>query len=241
MPPAAINDLSFRYPYQNRSLANDALHRLLRCYQELRKDKYRKRDVIYGATIDAQTELAPNVKLIQLIQDFETRDDQRLLLTILRNLPHPQYNGEDFYIGDEHSAICAFVKNGVTISLDSSSAFSSDRLTGTLAGQACVIRNISNESHIQIHSDFLGRRIYEKSPKHGLKTYFRAGERISAMDLSDDEAQLLLDQAIKIGERLYAKAKGVYYVFPVTLNNIYHGFRHDSLPEHIRQKIDLIF
>ena len=117
-------------------------------------------------------------------------------------------------------------------------------ISGTLDGQPCVIRNIAEGAHIGQYDGLLGRRLYIRSPKHRLEEYKRSGEDVSVMDLADEEAQALLDRAIAIGEgsnRLYGKLDGLYYVFPITSGNTYHGFRHDSLPQHIQRKIDIAF
>lgn len=238
---AAVNDLSFYHCFENRALANHALHVFLKLYQELRQKKYRMISGVYGAEIDVLREIAPNVKLIQILQDFETRDEQRLLLTILNNLNRPDYRGPLFYLAGKSSKICAFASGGILLSLDSDSVFSQKLITGECDGRVCEIKNIASFLHLSDYDAFLGHLRYQRSPKHREREYYRTGESVSPMDLNDEEAQFLLDCAIRIGERFYAKKNNHYYVFPVTTKNLYHGFRDDSLPQHIRYRIDREF
>ena len=238
---AAVNDLPFYRCFPNRALANQALHVFLKLYQELKQKKYRAIQSFYGVEIDVFREIAPGVKLIQILQDFETRDEQRLLLSVLKNLNRPDYPGPLFYLAGEGSQICAFASGDILLSLDSASVFSKKLIAGELDGKECKIKNIASPSHICDYNAFLGHLSYQRSPKHGEREYFRAGETVSPMDLNDEEAQSLLDRAIRIGERFYAKKDTRYYVFPVTEGNLYHGFRHDSLQRHIRDRIDMEF
>ena len=239
----AINDISFRYSFPNRALASDALHRLIELYLEIKKPRYTNVDIIYGETLDTQIEIVAGLKLIQLLNGFETLDEKRLLLTILTKLRRPDYEGSSFYILGQSSRVCASAADGVVISLNSRVEFSGTTISGEIDGQPLIIRNIAETTQLGQYDDFLGRRLYVSSPKHRLEEYRRNGEDVSVMDLDDEEAQALLDRAIAIGEgsRLYGKQEGVYYVFPITSGNTYHGFRHERLPRHIQNKIDLAF
>lgn len=238
---AAINDLPFYHQFETRTLADQALHVFLNLYQELKQKKYRAIERFYGVKIDAHREIAPGVKLIQILQDFKTKDEQRLLLTILNNLDCPNYRGSLFYFLGKESQICAYASGGVLLSLDSAPVFSQKLIVGQLDGQDCEIKNIASFPHIHYYDAFLGHLLYQRSPKHGEREYHRAGETVSPMDLNDEEAQFLLDRAIQIGERFYAKKDSHYYVFPVTVGNLYHGFRNDNLQQHIRDRIDREF
>lgn len=240
----AINDISFRHPFPNRALASDALRRLIEIYLEIKKPRYTKVDLIYGETLDTQTEIVSGLKLIQLLNGFETLDEKRLLLTILTRLRKPDYEGAAFCVLGQYSRVCASAADGIVISLNSRVEFSGTTISGEIDGKPHVIRNIAEYAHIGQYDGLLGRRLYVRSPKHRLDEYRRSGEDVSVMDLVDKEAQSLLDKAISIGEgssRLYGKLGGLYYVFPITSGNTYHGFRHDRLPQHIQNKIDLAF
>ena len=61
---------------------------------------------------------------------------------------------------------------------------------------------------------------------------------MAAMDLSDSEAQELLNRAIEIEGNIYGKRKGKYYCFQKHHDNYYHGYQNNNLELHIRNKID---
>ena len=58
------------------------------------------------------------------------------------------------------------------------------------------------------------------------------------MDLSDEEAQYLLDRANSIKGRLYAKKGRNYYAFQKTRECIYHGYIADDLGDDIKSAIN---
>lgn len=61
------------------------------------------------------------------------------------------------------------------------------------------------------------------------------------MDLHDEEAQELLNKAIDIKGRLYAKKNGNYYAFQNERDIFYHGYRADDLGEDIKRQLDRKF
>ena len=61
------------------------------------------------------------------------------------------------------------------------------------------------------------------------------------MDLYDEEAQELLNRAVKIKGRLYAKKNGNYYAFQNERDIDYHGYRADDLGEDIKRQLDREF
>ena len=61
------------------------------------------------------------------------------------------------------------------------------------------------------------------------------------MDLHDEEAQELLNKAIEIKERLYAKKNGHYYAFQNERDIDYHGYRADDLGEDVKRQLDREF
>ena len=61
------------------------------------------------------------------------------------------------------------------------------------------------------------------------------------MDLSDEEAQKVLNTAIAAGDEkkhLIAKYKGRYYSFRCHYDNCYHGYIDDTMPENLKNKAD---
>lgn len=84
--------------------------------------------------------------------------------------------------------------------------------------------------------------IFEHNPKHKNKVYTNAGEVVSIMDLSGDEAQRALSNGIKVGARVYSYHNESWYQFHCHQNNNFHGFKvklADNNPEH--QKAVSIF
>ncbi len=61
------------------------------------------------------------------------------------------------------------------------------------------------------------------------------------MDLHDEDAQDLLNKAINIKGRLYAKKNGYYYAFQNEMDIIYHGYRAEDLGEDIKRQLDKKF
>ncbi len=90
--------------------------------------------------------------------------------------------------------------------------------------------------HLRFHRKALGIRIYEaniKKHKKERENYYGRGKVASPMDLSDLEAQELLNRAIWIKNRLYARKGTHNYAFQHTGNCIYHGYIADDLGDDI--------
>lgn len=61
------------------------------------------------------------------------------------------------------------------------------------------------------------------------------------MDLQGEEAQKLLNTAIYIKGRLYAKKNGHYYAFQNERDIDFHGYRADDLGEDVKRQLDKEF
>lgn len=77
--------------------------------------------------------------------------------------------------------------------------------------------------------------------KFDRENYYGKGKVGSRMDLSDEEAQELLNKAIYIKGRLYAKKDDHYYAFQREQDIIYHGYRVDDLRDDIKKTLDKEF
>ena len=234
----AINDLSFQYCFYDLKTADDALHEFLGNYLEIKKERYRNVVEIRGAKIDCEFELVPGYKLFKLIQNFKTHDERWLLISLLANAPSISNTGSPVCIDGKTSYACAFAKDGAVISLNSHFLFSNPTLKGELDGRPCDIRNIAQFVHISQHSAVLGRRKYEKNPKHRQAAYSRADTTVSPMDLSDTDAQEALDQAVEVNGRIFAKIGDIYYELRNHHENVYHGYRNDQIEADIKKKIE---
>lgn len=234
----AINDLSFQYCFYDLNTADHALHEFLRDCLEIKKERYRNVEGIWGVKIDCEFELVPGCKLFRLIQNFKTHEEKAMLLSLLVNSPGVPGEDVPVCIDGKTSSTCAFAKDGALISLNSHALFSNATLMGELGGSPCEIRNIARFVHISQHSAALGWRKYEANPKHRQTPYNRADMTVSPMDLKDADAQEALDHAVEVDGRLFAKIGDVYYEFRNHCDNIYHGYRNDQLDTNMKRRIE---
>ena len=106
------------------------------------------------------------------------------------------------------------------------------------------MRNISKDEHIEYYRRELGLRRFcanDKKHKSDRENYYGKGKVGSRMDLPDKEAQELLNKAIYIKGRLYAKKDDRYYAFQNEQDIIYHGYRADDLRDDIKKTLDKEF
>lgn len=78
---------------------------------------------------------------------------------------------------------------------------------------------------------------FENNPKHKMKEYRAAGELVSIMDLSATDAQLALNNGIKINSKIYSYFNNSWYQFHCHHGNNYHGFKvelEENNPEHMK-------
>lgn len=237
---AVINDVSFEYKFSSKEAAISAFHQWLEICKELGQKKVRRVQELYGNTVDTSLEIAPDYKIIQLIQEFRDREDRSRLLGILLNSRKYMIEGkEEVCIDNKTSEAGTFAfDDGILISLYSDLIFENSKIEGELKGDIVQIDNISKLEHIEEHSMKLGIRYYEHNSKHGKKPYIRSGGVIaSEMDLHPELAQEVLDKAIQIDGHLYGCHEKNYYEFRNTEKNTYHGYKNMELPKEIRRKI----
>lgn len=237
---AAINDLSFEICFPNKSEAVQKVHQWMDICEQLEAQETTAVDGIYSVMLNTSGEIAPDYPFIQLVKEFETRDEKRYLLHLLTNLDTPENMPEEpFHLNGKCSAICAWARDTVIISLESDVIFGKLTLDGTIKQEKVSIRNISKQKHIQSYEEFLGIRHYEANKKHRKQAYIdAAGRYVDAMDLNDLEAQELLNHAIEIEGNMYGKKKEQYYCFQRHHDNYYHGYQNNELELHIRKRID---
>lgn len=236
---AVINDVSFQYKFATKNEAVLAYHQWLHICEQLNQKKVRRVQEIYGNSIDTSMEVAPDYKIIQLIQEFQDRDERRRLLGILLNSRNYSMKERNIYINEKYSEAASLAyEDGILISICSNAIFESEYVLGILEQAEISIDNISKESHIKSHCAKLGIRYYEHNEKHGKRPYIRSGGSIaSEMDLSDEIAQKVLDEAIELKGHLYGYYNGSYYEFRRTLKNTYHGYKKIDLSKDMEKKI----
>ena len=237
---AAINDLSFERAFSSKEEAIEKVHQWINICRKIESGEMTAVKKLCSYMINTSAEISPGVPLIQLVREFQTQDERRYLLHLLANLEQPENRPETpFLFNESLSYICAWVKEGVLISLETDIVFKEPELSGMIGLDNVSIKNISRQEHIDLYKKWLGIRRYESNKKHRKEPYIDAGGRhVAAMDLDELEAQKLLNQAIEINGNLYAKKHGRYYCFQNHHDNCYHGYQNNNLGENIMNKID---
>ena len=151
------------------------------------------------------------------------------------NLPE-----EPFVFHDMESFVCAAAKDDAVVSIETDSIFSDSLLSGVIGESPVSIRNISDGSHIHEYRKLLGIRKYVANDRKHKKDRFNAyGKNVaSPMRLEGEEAQDLLDRAIEINGRLYARKGNVNYAFQQEQVCIYHGYEDYNLPPNILTELN---
>lgn len=242
---AVVNDVSFQDSYATVELAVQGMHQFLDICKHIQKDEITNIHEIKTGVIDTQIDIAPNYKLIQLIQEFRGREERSLLLSILTNKgTYKTDEGHICEINGRESFVCVQGIDNFLISLLSNSIFASPIIKGIVDYKEVKIRNLSKEEHIDFYRNELGIRRYvanDKKHKFDKENFYGKGKVGSRMDLHDEEAQALLNRAIYIKGRLYAKKNGYYYAFQNERDVYYHGYRAEDLGEDIKSKLDREF
>lgn len=242
---AVINDVSFQYPFATKELAVQYMHQFLDICKRIQKDEITNIKKIRTGLVDSQTYIGPDYKLIQLIQEFKGREERSLLLGILTN--RGTYQEDDRLvckIDGKESLICAQGIGNFLVSLLSGQIFSEITIKETVHEKEVELRNLSKDEHIEYYRKELGIRRYhanDKKHKYHRENPYGKGKIGSRMDLHDEDAQDLLNKAINIKGRLYAKKNGYYYAFQNEMDIIYHGYRAEDLGEDIKRQLDKKF
>ena len=240
----AFNDISTRYLYDDKYKAIEEIQRGLETLKYLRK--LNPLFKLYAESTIRYEQLAPGYYFNQIFHEKDevfSRNNKTFLRTILKNYNKIKWEKNVFRFRNEESVQCAWAyRNGHAVfSFSSQKEFLYEQIKGIYttedgAEQPAAIENIADIRHIDIHKDLLGIRKYESNPKH--KINYGWG---SDMDLSDEEAQKVLNTAIAAGDEkkhLIAKYKGRYYSFRCHYDNCYHGYIDDTMPENLKNKAD---
>lgn len=242
---AIVNDVSFQYSYETVESAIKSVHQFLDICKRVKRDEITLIDEIKTGVIDTQVEIAPDYKIIQLIQEFKTREERSFLLSILTNQgTYKTEAGEKCIIDGKVSLICFQSIDNFLISLLSSPIFAAEKVEGTVGDKKVDLRNLAKDEHIDFYRKELGIRRYvanDKKHKFDRENNYGKGKIGSRMDLRDKEAQDLLNKAIYIKGRLYAKKNESYYAFQNEQDIIYHGYRADDLGDDVKRQLDKVF
>ena len=242
---AIVNDVSFQYSYETAELAIKSVHQFLDICKRIKRDEITSIDEIKTGVINTQVEIAPDYKIIQLIQEFKTREERTFLLSILTNQGTYRTETEkECIIDGKVSFVCSRSIDNFLISLLSSEIFAGEKVEGVIDERIVALRNLARDEHINFYRKELGIRKYvanDKKHKFDRENNYGKGKVGSRMDLHDKEAQDLLNKAIYIKGRLYAKKNGAYYAFQNEQDIIYHGYRADDLGDDVKRQLDKIF
>lgn len=242
---AIVNDISFMFMYSTIDEAIKGVHEFLDICKRVKMAEITNIEEIRTGVVDTQQEIAPNYKLIRLVQEFRNREERSFLLSILTNQgTYQSPNGELCEIAGRQSIICSQAVDNFLVSLMSNCIFASNKIEGTITGRKVELRNLAQTDHIEFYRCELGiRRYVANNTKHKLDkdNYYGKGKIGSRMDLPDHEAQDLLNRALYIKGRLYAKKYGQYYAFQHEGDVIYHAYCADDLPDDIKRCLDKSF
>lgn len=242
---AAVNDLPFRY--QMISL-EDALERLDRfmdlCKQTEKGEMTNISKIVIAQGYDYSGPLAPGYVLQKIVQRFPP-DKKRYLMSVLtkRDILPKSDDTELFCLDGNTSYLCAAAKDDIVISLTSHPLFEEAKLNGMCGTSPQTIYNLSLKKHVDAHKERLGMRYYHannKKHKPDRANNYGKGKIASPMDLDDTAAQQLLNKAIFINNRLYAKKNGKIYAFMKEGPCIYHGYIDNKAQEDIQRALNTI-
>lgn len=241
---AGINDLSFDCSFYDKNELMRAVSDFIRICGQVESVRCHNVDRLIGIAIDKTTELAPGHNLYHVIESIKNRNERTYFLGLLKNRAPESFKPDvPFALQGRESWLCASLKDEVLVSLESCEAFSRKEIDGTIRGEHVSIANISGEEHLYDHQELLGLRIYEHNDikhKRDRENPYGKGRIGSPMDLSREEAQSLLDHAICVKGRLYARRGKHNYAFQNTRRQIYHGYIADDLGEDILKELSAV-
>lgn len=237
----AINDISFLNGFTEISDAQRALMQFATVALRLRDERVSNVDtsidIVNSYKVNKSLELAPQYPLIRALNDIRS-DNMEQYLWVLQILTmvgeETEDDSEEFGLLGYQSKHCAKHKKDFLLSIVSDKLFAQKTIRGTLNDRIdCSIRNIADETHIDLYWEELGFRLYEINPKHGTREYIRSGgEKVGVAPESDELGQRLLNQAIKYKGKLFSvdtEKKDRIFEFRRSYANKFHGFLREDL------------
>jgi len=241
---AVINELSFEYQFETKEHALNSIMTFIHICKKIKSDSITNIDKIIAGEVDKQIQIAPRYNLIKLIQEIKPREERTFFLSLLTNSGDYVGYTRNCIINGKSVKMVIYDKNQLLISLEGNEIFCDNIISIELDNKKINIRNISRDEHIDFYRRELGIRKYvanKEKHKPDRENAYGKGKIGSRMDLADDEAQVLLNKAIEINGRLYAKKNGSYYAFQNEQDVIFHGYRADDLKENIVRILDRKF
>lgn len=234
-----LNDLVFEYKTHSfhdiYELVKKFVETIIKL-QESRKDF----QLVFDKNNISYFELMDGYPIAKLYNDKSIPKDYRsVILRAFSKMTVIDSKGDDtFCFNNSESDLCRWAyENGyIALSMITNDIFKTPVLKGELKKKGIIIElvNLCEPLHVTIYAEKLGIRIYEPNPKHKLGHNWG-----SPMDLSAEVAQMVLDKSIiydKDDKCLINYYNGNYYVFRRHINNCYHGYIDNHVPENIKMK-----
>lgn len=86
---AAINDMPFQERFSCKEEAIKKIRQWMEVCKKIESEESTAIERLYAIPIDSSAEIAPEYRLIQLVNDFRTIDEKRYLIHLLTNLNKP--------------------------------------------------------------------------------------------------------------------------------------------------------
>lgn len=238
-----LNDLSFQYTMSSREEALERLRQfsyLCKMIQiNIKSHFYTNLEMIETAPSGNYSwPIAPGENVYKLAQRIENKEQKHYLLSLLTNKGTDPDMQDAFILDQKQSYLLgrACREGGMVISLCSVPLFEQSELSGIYQEETHNLKNISRDQHCDEHWRTLGIRRYKpNSNKHkrDRMNNYGGSAPASPMDLSDEEAQNLLSNAIQVDGRLYGRKNDKNYAFMEEQPGVYHGYIAEDLPDHV--------
>lgn len=237
-----LNDIAFEYSLYERDKAIRAVHDFISLCGFLESERCHNVNRIIMTTIDSSKALYLGGSLYKIVQEIKDKDKRSYLLSLLTNRESSDISSGTPFIFDGHlSHLCATAIGGCIVSILTNSVFDEPTICGEINNRKVKLNNLATQDHVIHHGALLGLRIYEANSEKHKKDHdnpYGKGKVGSPMDLDDMEAQMLLDKAIVVNSRLYARKGNNYYAFQNTHNFTYHGYIDSTLNQNIISAIN---
>lgn len=235
-----LNDLPFRYEMSNEHEIKRSVDKFVSIFIELKGIRKNMKLVYFNNNITS-VELMPGYNFSKLFNDKSIPlDKRRIILNLFTKLKIVEMeNFGVFNFDGNKSKLCSYALSNeiLVISFITNKIFEMHKLEGQIEGCDYIkeVKNIGNKEHLVFYTNEIGIRIYEMNPKHKIGSNWG-----SPMDLDDNTAQQVLDSAIIYNDDdkcLVNLYNDKYYVFRRHINNCYHGYIDEGVPENIRKKL----
>ena len=239
-----VNDISWQIEIHDKNEIVQSLSDFAElCKYVIRKSHNLDDKRIYSVQPVEAKQYCSFAKMKGYLKEIDDKECRDLIIGVINNSPTIEVKDESpmQLQGYQTFVFSIAQENDVLLSMNTTEWLRQDSLTGCDGFKQKTIKNIYSIAQSYVHKSTLGYRIYKMNPKHNHKGEIKRKKGMinSPMDLDDQTAQKVLDEAIPdewTGDRkdlnsvskykspkLYAKYEGKYYEFQ-GIDNIYHGY-----------------